>query len=107
MLTLNELMRPQSHPLSQTRHHKRISSSQKSQIHREGDILRVEKDNRLISQRAVSGVDARDDVRDGRLELVSFGCGEGYLDKDDLALEFGKSLEEGFECCDFVSDALQ
>lgn len=49
----------------------------------------------------------RDDVCDGRLELVLFCSGEGDLDEDYLALEFWVALEEAFECYDFVSHALE
>lgn len=49
----------------------------------------------------------RDDVCDGRLELVLFCSGEGDLDEDYLALEFWVALEEAFECDNFVSHALE
>ena len=50
MLTLHELMRPQRHPLPQTRHHKRIRSSQQPQVHRESDIVRVQQDDGLVGE---------------------------------------------------------
>lgn len=107
MLALDKFMRPQRHPLSQTSHHKRISSTQQSQIHRERDILRMQQHDGLIGERAESRVDVRDDVGDGCLELVLFGSSEGDLDEDYLALEFGIALEEAFECYHFVSHALE
>lgn len=50
MLALHKLMRPQRHPLSQTSNHKRISSTQQSQIHRERDILRMQQHDWLIRE---------------------------------------------------------
>ena len=100
-------MRPQRHPLPQTRHTKRIRHRQQHQILTKCQILRVQKNYRLVRQRAELRVYVRDNLVDPtRSDLVRFGGLQRNLDEYDFALPGWIFLEEGFKCHEFVADTL-
>lgn len=100
-------MRPQSHPLPQTRHTKRIRHRQQRQILAKRQILCVQKHYRLVRQRAEPRIDARNDIVDPtRGDFIGFGGLQSHLDEHHFALPGRVFLEQPFKGYEFVVDTL-
>lgn len=83
-LAFDELVCSERHTLSQACDHERICDGQKGQVLTKGQVLRMQKDDWLVGQSRVFGVDMRGDIRNSSRNFVGF-CGlKCYLYKHGL-----------------------